>query len=258
MGCGSGRSPFWATLFALQGDYMVAKLKPALLMHAAILLLAVTAMAAPCTLPCVQAVTGSVTSGTLTISLSSTAGHALVVLCSSGGGCGPNDGVNTYTTDYFANPDVPFWLGHVTNIPGGPLTISFGSAGATAAIVVEYQQLPASSALDAKAGVTYGGGINFPSVTTTNASDLIVGAVAVPYVSETFTAGAGYVMDAQISFSSNASLAIEHTTVSSTGNYQPTMTESTGYVAETATLAFIMLPPPSSGCTMTLMGTGPC
>lgn len=160
----------------------------------------------PGTLAFVRQATGSTTSGTsFTVPIASTAGDALVASIAIGAG---STGSVTSVTDSAGNAwtkgPVGFLSGSSTRVElwyrtnaaaVTRVTVNLNTAKAAGANVAEFSGVAASSALDAAAGNTGTASSTTaatPSITTTNADDVIVGAINYPSSTITSTLAPGW------------------------------------------------------------------
>jgi hypothetical protein len=141
----------------------------------------------------VRSATASTTSGTsMTVPIATTAGDALVATVAIG--AGSTSAVSSIAdtsggswtkgpVGFLAGSSTRVELWYRTGVPAvGSVTITLTSAKAAAATVAEFSGIAAAGALDASAATSTSSSTTAatPSITTTNATDLVVGAINYP------------------------------------------------------------------------------
>lgn len=197
--------------------------------------------------------TGSTYDASMNCPLSATAaGNSLIMFCSGSGGnpvtstTPASVAIGTPVTDT-SNIRYGVWI--VSNVTTGTTNLAVNYSATYSQISCQVDELAGvvtTSPVDQAVGITtgsYGTGsaTNVTgSITTTNANDVIMGFVAAPASSQTYTAGTGYTLIPQ-SLGGNAGYAasaLEYKKVSSTGTFNPgmTWTAATYYATETFAL----------------------
>jgi hypothetical protein len=156
-----------------------------------------------------------------------------------------DDGGNTYVKGGSTSSAISWYT--IATHSAQTITITQNTgAQPTAVVMAEISSISGFDVgVDTNGGVGCTSPITFPSITTTNASDVIfalVGAVS-PGNLTTFTNGTGYTLIDQVVGGTptpyTAAAAIEYKVVASTGSYAPTMNMSNcGYVYVADTDAF--------------------
>lgn len=136
------------------------------------------------------------------------------------------------------------YLGASANISGGLTSVTVTNAGSsnnTAIVIAEVSGLGTSVVTDGQSGqAALGSAIlafNTGSVTTANGNDVILSFTANGFAATTYTAGSGYTVIGQTNDGSLSSIYLAYQTVSSTGSYNPSVTQSSTNDAVIGTVA---------------------
>jgi hypothetical protein len=174
---------------------------------------------------------GSGTSATLAFTSNTVAGNILIVTARIGSPTGQNPSVsdsqsNTYTRQNYGEDTASNGLGVWTAVTsaGGANTVTLTNATSATRrwIIAEYSSNGETISVDQVAANTGNStALDSGSVTTVNASELLIGAGEINNTA-TFTAGTSFTVRQEIS----QKIALEDRVVSSTGSYSASMTLS--------------------------------